>query len=198
MNFEKQFGKIFAGNVRSKPEKDTPIEQDLVASIYSHIAGDKESVIDKEQSSILSDLLKGEHYNDFILPPNVPSVYRGMGLTKEQLVRMLESVYGDSIAARKALNIREGKVENVNFVYKPLPTQDASSWTTDFNTAFDFAKFVNNNDVIIILTADVGTNSNKFFDLTQWYKEVDGNRRDEKEAIGLGNIIVNKIEWLIR
>jgi hypothetical protein len=198
---DKEFGDIFAGEerklpVKHKPELNTPIEDKVVTSISNHIDGsDPKKGIQKPEASKLIQLLRKQEHTDFVFPPNVQQVYRGMGLTKANLAKMLKRIMVDW---QSALDLKEGKVEGLSLKFTPLKPRAGSSWTIDFNTAFDFAKFVNKNEVIVILTANTQDNINKFLDLKEWYLQVDKNRRDEKEVVGLGTIIVNKIEWLIR
>ena len=206
MDFEKEFGKVFAGEDRGipkgSPEKNTYREKDLIDTIKGHIIGGNitggkamTNIIDSESASIINDILKAKKYTDIILKPKTEYVYRGMSISINDFIRMLNQAgLSDNI-----LNTGNGgSISKIDFTFKPKPPRGATSWTSDFNTAFDFAKYISQGSVILVLTANTSDNSNKFFDLDNWYKEIDRNRDNEKEVIGLGNIIVNGIDWLLR
>jgi len=92
-------------------------------------------------------------------------------------------------------------------VFKPLPGSPISSWTKNadqaskfarnqFSTGVDFKK--TGGGIALVLIAPTTDNQDQFFDIEAFYDGfIKSEFHSEQEVIGLGNIIITKIQWFI-
>lgn len=172
-------------------EEDTDIEHDTDYYLRQHFKQGSELpsfVVDELQNVLIS----GE-YSDVIKEPNVSTVYRGMWVDGSWIMNLTNSYHLSE----------KGKFET-SFTYKPFKNQ--SSWSLNQIAAFDAAqtdfndrpqKLDDGKTYIIILHAQLEHNRNKFIVCPDGlYKlKYAAIFENEQEAIGLGDIIVSKIDW---
>jgi hypothetical protein len=132
-------------------------------------------------------------YPSILIPPTVPTIYRGMDVSKAWLAKALGAEARD-LRYKGALGLK-GKAE-VNFTF--VPRRGASSWTKSRSVAKGFHSSEYNR-ANITLHADVAENAGRLLDARGMYKNIDLLDRfsDEKEILGIGPIRVHMIEWEI-
>jgi hypothetical protein len=187
------FPKSRLSKFATPPEEDTDIEHDVDYYLRQHFKqgnGMPSFVVDELQNTLIS----GE-YSDVIKEPNVSTVYRGMWVDGNWIMNLTNS----------NLLSKKGEFQTL-FTFKPFKNQ--SSWSLDRQAAFTAAQtnfydrpeeFDEGKTYIIILHAQLTQNKNKFISCPDGlYKLKYAAVFDsEKEAIGLGDISVSKIDWEI-
>jgi len=188
------FGKIFADENRNEEdfiEPNTPTEDGLVNAIGDHLQG--ETKLSANEVVHVKDILAKGLYRDIFTPPSTKEVVRGMALTAAQFSKFI------GLPLEK-LNFVGSARPKKPLIYKPI-NGSSSSWTKDKKVAEKFSRTTTEGDrtlfVWLYLFAKTETNPNCFFDLQQWYKEVDNEFKSEKEIMGLGNIVIDKLEWKV-
>lgn len=174
-------GKIAFGELRDMPEKDTEIEARIVDYLKQHFKG--EPMIGSVAKEI-SSLLKARKYRNYLRGPETDAVYRGMLVSGAWLRQHVKSP-GYS-----------GEAE-VNMKFVPIDV--ASSWSQSIDVAERFSRrHSDKTDMYyVVLCADpFEENEGKFLDCLNLYSLFGAATYiDEVEAIGFGEIAVNKLSW---
>jgi len=169
-------------------EQDTDIEKQIYNDIKKHFAS-KRIGLPKFTVRFLMKLLKKEYYKSVLHPPPHKTLYRGLKLNKNDLLKLIKSKDNDlkdkgSIEFNKA-------VESINGF--------STSWTFKKKITKDFSKDYGKakSGYAVILVANVEDNENRFLAGPGGLYDVDGLSRWhlEKETVGLEPIIISKIEW---
>jgi hypothetical protein len=176
------FGKIFAGDERSLPEPNNEKESDVLNSIHNHVVDNLS--IPKKITNQIANVLDKKLYNDVIKKPNQKIVFRGMALSPNSVRKLLSKIPKQ----RTLINLKNP------IKYKSL-SGAGSSWTKLQGIAHNFAmdSYELGRPYIIILVAETSKNENKFFDLNEYYNQIDDQNKKEMEVIGLGEILISKI-----
>jgi hypothetical protein len=186
-------GRVAFGPERHPPvyEPNTREEKALINLIDKHFSGER--MLDKQHADLIVRLMVDGLYPSIFAPPTVSTIYRGMGVSKAWLAKVLGAEARD-LRYKGALGLK-GKAE-VNFTF--VPRRGASSWTKSRSVAkgFHSSEYDRAN---ITLHADVSENESLLLDAGGMYKYIDvlSRYRNEKEILGLGPIRVHMIEWEI-
>ena len=186
-------GRVAFGPERRFPvyEPNTKTETSLIVSIETHFSGER--MLDKQNADLIIRLMRKGLYPSILVPPAVPTIYRGMTVSKAWLAKTLGADVRD-FKYKGALGLK-GKAD-VNFKF--VPKRGAASWSKSraVATGFHDAGYDRAN---IILHADVSENEGRLLDASGMYKYIDilHRYRNEKEILGLGPIRVHMIEWEI-
>ncbi len=188
---DKEFGNILAGQERAKPGDDdvewnTPIEDSFVNNLKRHISTNDHHFLHSHAERIENFLANGE-YDDIIVKPQVGVVFRGMKLATNDYLKLLDSV---GLTARSVIKDEPIKLK-MGLLFKPL--KSVSSWTQVQVVAEGFSLDHTTMKHSVVLCAKTNNNNNKFFDLNQWYNQIDDYNKSEREVIGVGEILVESI-----
>lgn len=185
-------GRIAFGSERSDVpyEVDTPREDALSTSLYSHFSSAEE--LERNDADLLQSFMKKGWYSDVFHPPASKVVYRGLGVSGVWLRRALR------LDSKELLD--DKGTSDASFLYRPRPPAASSSWTTSPAVAWDFAsKQVGRFDVEwrVVLHASTSDNNDSFIAGEGGLYRVDNFRSydGEDEVLGLGQIHVFKVEW---
>ena len=167
-------------------EPNNPVERRYLVAIKNHFHGNK--LLSLETAQKLKELMQSGLYPDILKTPIKPVVYRGMTVQKEYLIDKL-GVDADQIGSE----IKE-LAKTVTF----KQTRNASSWTTDFEVAKDFAdknvKYYTGDIYSIVFEASVTDNEGNLLDCDGLYDVRDIEEYDnEHEVISLEDIVASKM-----
>lgn len=170
-------------------ESNTEIENKLFQRLSGYFT--ENIPIKDEDVETLKAFLKKGLYSPVIHVPNVPVVYRGMNVRREWLSK--------AIKKPTSLLGKKGTLEK-SFTF--APKHSASSWSESKAVAKKFTKEDDSGSLgdryySVVMHASVESNSNKFIACPKGLYKVDAfaSFKSEKEALGLGDIKVFKIEW---
>jgi hypothetical protein len=173
------------GQVPSEP--DNKLERKLYRALIKHFVNNVP--LSPENAKQFQDVLKSGKYFSVIHGPTQDFVYRGM------------TVPAKWIRAALKLN-KDDKLPDVghkeaSFTFKPRQKVGATSWTTQQETAIDFADDSFAEDYQIVMVAEVANNKDKFIMCDDGLYKIDGLNlhEDEDEVIALNNINVSMIAW---
>lgn len=170
-------------------ESNTEIEDKLFERLSDYFTNNV-PLKDEDVAALQAFIKKGQ-YSPVIHQPAVATVYRGMNVRREWLSKVTKKP--TSLLGKK------GSLEK-SFTF--TPKHAASSWSEMRSVA---KKFTKEDDSVslgsryysIVLHASIEKNSNKFIACPGGLYKVDAfaTYKSEKEALGLGDINVFKIEW---
>jgi hypothetical protein len=170
-------------------ERDTKIEIGLIRDIQWHFSGYIPLPVDS--CELIQSFLKTGKYSDIFKEPDCEKVYRGMSVTKQWLINVLNN---SSPSQRGAVDMK--------FSFVPLKDRGGSSWSTSYEFALGWAKdqVFEEQGVAIVLNANVSDNKYKFMIGEGGLYKLNGPALydDQHEAVGLDIIKVSGIEWDIR
>ncbi len=164
-------------------ERNTKVEDELFLAIRQHFEL-SDTPLSKKDISLIQSFISQGLYNKIFSEPKVEDVFRGMSVDEE----FISSILNGSVS--------NSGVFDVNYTFKPYG--DTSSWTDNEKVSLKFAKDGADKTLpyTLIMHARVSENPNKFIDSDGLYQlQSVKYHKSEKEIIGLGDIIVNKIEW---
>lgn len=169
-------------------EPNTRTENELFNDLVAHFEG--EELLSKEKSDLVRKFLQNGNYHDVFKEPDSETVYRGMSVKSDWLVKALKLKSASELGANGSL------AKSFTFT----PNRGGSSWTSDKKIARDFGHNNAGSDFgtyVVILHAEVDKNPNRFITGPGGLYNVDGfdAHTHEKESIGLGPIKVSKITW---
>ena len=198
------FGNVFGGDERRLPEPNTEEESEIIKAVNSYLQSFPTSKMN-DSIPVIKSILDKNQYDDVVVKPKANEVYRGMRLTLNDFKNLVRGLN---------LKIDFGQKQNLSIkpkkplYYKPIVSRKYSSWTSDKKIAVEFSGNLPGMDadervtrVFIILVAKVNKQDedNKFFDLRNWYDEMNMTTfKSEHEIITFGNVLVDKIEAVIR
>ena len=200
----KPFGNIFAGEERGlpniqQPEPNTPSETKLIGDLYKHLGSqDQWAPLDSKSTKAIKNVLAAKkEYGDVFIEPSVKYVFRGMKIDKASF----EKLFGFIPDKNKRRGIKKF---DKSVVFKPKQKNCGSSWTKERRIAFAFSNFyeaergLSDFGIACILQAKTSDNKGKLFDVKNLYGNVlDPEFKDEKEVIGLGDVIVDGLEYVV-
>lgn len=180
------------------PEPNNAKEQALYDALINHFTDNP--LLPRAECNLIQSFMKKGIYSDVFMEPQVPSVYRGINITLEDLKALGYSSWYKSAPVDQIAASTKPRVVN------PTAGGWASSWSTiELGTRDDSQSIVWNyaagtttygrkGPVGVIYCADIAANPLKFFDCAPLY-EMDGvpTVEDEMEAIGMGPITVRKM-----
>ena len=181
----------FASNRTDKVpfESNTEIEEELFGQLSNYFTNNV-PLKDEDVATLQTFINKGQ-YSPVIHQPEVPTVYRGMNVRREWLSKVIKKP--TSLLGKK------GSLEK-GFTF--APKNPASSWTEMKSVAKKFTKEDDTSALgeryySIVMYASIEKNRNKFIACPKGLYKVDAfaTYKSEKEALGLGDIKVYKIEW---
>lgn len=167
-------------------EPNNPVESKYLIAIRDHFEGDK--LLSLEIAQKLKELMQSGLYPDILKAPTKPVVYRGMTIQKEYLVDKLgidaEQIGKETKTISKTVTFRQ--------------TRNASSWTTDFEVAKEFAdkndKGYTGDVYSLVFEANVADNEGNLLDCDGLYDVRDLEEYDtEHEVLSLEDIVASKI-----
>jgi hypothetical protein len=167
-------------------EPNNPVENKYLIAIRDHFEGDELLSLEKAQK--IKELMQSGLYPDVLKAPTKPVVYRGMTVRKEYLIDNL-GVDADQIGSE----LKE-LAKTVTF----RQTRNASSWTTDFKVAKEFAdkneKGYTGDIYSIVFEANVADNEGNLLDCDGLYDVKELEEFDvEFEVISLEDIVASKM-----
>ena len=194
---------VFADQRQGKVpnEPNTYDEDQMFEALVNHF--NDNVPISVEEVKQIKILLKNGNYKNIFHEPDTTYVYRGMnGIKQEWLQNAVgeerwakyASKYGPE-SVNKDLGVEEG-----DFVYTPR-VGGSSAWSVDEAKAVEFAKSklggIDRSWFSVCLIARVAENPNAFVTGPEGLYKVKqfANNDEEKEAIGLGELKINKIIW---
>jgi hypothetical protein len=133
---EKPFGNHLFGWARDIPEEDTKEEWQIYYNLKNFVRSYKQKPDLIKQAQYLLSLMDNGKYND-VLKPKEGIVYRGMAFGKRNYTE-IESLFGDTSFSE--ITTEQPFISKDSFVYSPLDSKPLSSWSYDFNIAFDFSR----------------------------------------------------------
>ncbi len=150
----------------------------------------------RKQSDMMLGFIRDGLYSDILREPPPGTYYRGMLLPLEDLERM-----GGDVTDLEP----DGRKQELSGNFEITPTGDrfSSSWTADIDVAdkFSIGRLGQGaHDVYsVILDADTNDNPGRFIDAAGLYEiemEDISDFAPEREIIGLGTIIANRVKLL--
>lgn len=181
----------FASNRLDKVpfESNTEIEEKLFDRLSNYFTNNVP--LKPSDVELLQTFLKKDQYSPVIHQPEVSTVYRGMNVRREWLSNVIKKP--TSLLGKK------GSLEK-SFTFTPKSA--ASSWSESKLVAKKFTKEDDSGTLgaryySIVMHASIEKNRNKFIACPSGLYKVDAFAayKSEKEALGLGDINVFKIEW---
>ena len=175
-------------------EKNTPVESALLRSITNHFSGMRP--LTRKQSDMMLGFIRDGLYSDILREPPPGTYFRGMLLPLEDLERMGVDVTDLEPDGRK-------QELSGNFEITPAGDRFSSSWTADIDVADKFSighLGQGAHDVYsVIFAADTNDNPGRFIDADGLYEiemEDISDFAPEREIIGLGTIIANRVKLM--
>lgn len=168
------------------PESDTPEEKRLFQALDAHFNDNLK--LNRKAATQIEDFLAQGLYPQVFSPPEEDEVFRGMGVSKQWLAKAL---------GVKVNDIPRRGSQEVGMTYTPK-AGGVSSWTTSKTVSSKFSDSSDKYNVVsVILHARVSDNPNKFISGPEHLYKLDyiAQFANEKEVIGLGDIVVYKISW---
>lgn len=190
------------------PEQNTPFEQDLYWSLYSHFVDPESSnsfTKNRLYAEIVSDILKKGQYPDVFKAPDADVVYRGMRLSIDTLRKMLPPKLISEIESLEAKDESEvneindlSKIANryeIDTVITNRENRPVSSWTRSIYIATEFSNRIiyragAEYSVILCALVDDPYNDHKFLDAGLLYGigGIGSGYEREQEVISIGSI----------
>lgn len=168
------------------PEPDTAEEKKLFQALDAHFNDNLK--LNKKAAAQIEDFLAQGLYPQVFSPPEEGEVFRGMGVSKQWLAKALSVSIKD---------IPKKGNQEISMTYSPK-TGGVSSWTTSKTVSSKFSDSSDKYNVVsVTLHARVSDNPNKFISGPEHLYKLDyiAQFANEKEVIGLGDIVVYKISW---
>lgn len=164
-------------------EVNTSLEDNLLDAIQSHFDGMR--YFSFEEASQLQNLLSKKLYSDIISEPKVDVVYRTMGVPKPW-IETFTSTYP----------VKNTGTFDKNFKFFPLDDRESSSWSESVEFAKSWGSIFTS---YIILHAKISDNKHQFLSGKNGLYKLKGpnNYFSQKEAVGLFNINVFRLDWKI-
>jgi hypothetical protein len=168
-------------NDKNRWESDTKLEKQLAKALEQHFYQEAPGIT-VEYAKTLKDFLSKGLYSDVIKKPTVKTMYRGMGLSKRQLVNFLGK---DPFKSNKKREL----VLTKKFSY--IPKKAVSSWSSSKHVAEGFAE---HGDFALILFASVNENDGTLLQCDKALYNLDFTSHDvEHEIISLGKVKVQSV-----
>jgi len=171
-------------------EPNTELENDMYVSLSDHVEINKPMSDTKIGAAGFKNMLKHGWYDGVINEPQTEYVFRGMALSRNELIGLGVTI--------NQLNDKNNKAALVKATYKPLTTGQSSSWSDTMSSARKFAQERGvGKPYLVIAVAKIADNHNSFMSGKNGFYNITGLEEFsfEKEVIGLGNIKVSKIYW---
>lgn len=171
------------------PEPNNAAETAILEKILAAI--NEEEKLDERSARLLSSVLRGGLYQDFIQRPDDELVFRGMSVYPNELRQM---------GITEIPSIGEKLEVSGDFSFKPRGGS-SSSWTTNRRIASLFSRFKPNatekqsHKIEIVMTASTLRNPYSFISLLPFYPMMFSyGYEEESEVMGLGEIAFEKLE----
>lgn len=183
-----ELGRIaFAPLRKGRPfEPNTRIEEDLLNDLRNHVDG--KMFLDSKSAKLIQSFMAKGWYPEVFRPSSSGTVYRGMSVDR----KWVKANLGVEKLSEKSTIIDR------HFVYKSSGGSYASSWSSSFKIAKEFAIEQQEAtgevaDFIVVIQAEVDENPDKFLDTIGVYDSIDMSEyRAQKEQIGFGDIRASK------
>lgn len=188
----------FATARKNKPfEVNTPVEDELMTKIISHVEG--AGNLDKKSVNLIRKFVDVGIYDDIFKMSDVDVLYRGMAVPVEwfKKLKFKDPNAQNTINDMKIPKNSKSDPLDVSYIFKP--DRDTSSWTSSYEIAKAFAVEQIEQEsgraaALVVLSASVPDNPDKFVDLSGVYDIVDiSSYKGQKEHIGVGPIKVSQI-----
>lgn len=169
-------------NDKNKWENDTKLEKQLAKALDQHFQQEKPGIT-IEYAKTLKDFLSKGLYDDVIKKPTVETIYRGMGLSKRQLIKFL--------GKNPFENNKRQIVITKKFSY--VPKIAVSSWSSYKHIAKNFSED-RGEDFAMILFASTEENDGTLLQCDKALYNLDFTAHDaEHEIISLGKVKVQSV-----
>lgn len=189
------YGKYAFANQRDDVprEDDTPEERRVWTALSRHVV-DNIPMDSSDAQQLRRDLAAGR-YKKVLHTPLSRWLFRGMRMSDAALRRLLRLEKDGGLPDEgSAVVDREMKARR-----SPVtPARGSFSWSDDLSAALKFAgKTDDLQRYAVVLVASAGANPDSFLAGTDGFYRLSDLKRysREKEAIGLGDILVHKVYW---
>jgi hypothetical protein len=168
-------------------EPDNELEKKLYKALIDHF--NNNIALNPENAKQLQRILKSGKYSSLIHGPTQDMIYRGMTVPEQWIKTALKLKENDELPILGHMK--------ASFTFKPRSKFGATSWTTQQETAINFASGDSVEDYQIVMVAEVANNKDKFIMGDDGLYNVHNLdvHADEHEVVALGNIKVTKIVW---
>jgi hypothetical protein len=165
-------------------EPSTKIEDELFKRIRDHLIDNVS--LDSKSAAFLKDLLKSGYYTNIIKAPKSDAIFRGMGVAESFM----------KAAMPQEKTIKPYGISKKQLKFKPILASKATSWSSEIESAKNFAQTKENMPYAILLKASVDRNHGSLLDMSGFYDvESFENFSNENEVLAIGDVIVDSVAW---